>query len=322
MTKRTVDRQGGFTIIELMIAMVLTTILVGMALQISVIVLDGYRVHREAVGVQRAARGSLDLGADAVRNASAGVPSGNVIDAAGCTDMTVLEVVNASNAPDELYVMTASGGVMTSIRNEFTQAASSVTMLDASGLAVGDLVLITNFTKGHILRVDSLADNGGSWTVGFDTYCTGTTFDYEQGSMVLRARINHFYVDDVDGVPTMFVDDDSDGPDAAEPLAEGVEDFQVAVGVDTNSDGGITDAENATDEWFYNAAGDADPPSPIVRPWRALRLTVVGRTTKEDTRGDWSSRPAAEDHAAASLDGYRRRVASTIVEIRNLTGSP
>jgi prepilin-type N-terminal cleavage/methylation domain-containing protein len=317
-----IDRQQGFTLIELMIAMTLTTILVAMALQITVIVLDGYRVHREAVGVQRAARGSLDLIADSVRNASAGVPSGNEIDAAGCTAVSVIEVVDHDDEPDELYVMSAAGGVVTTVRADFTEADTQVTVLDGSGLAAGDMILVTDFDKGHMMRVLSTTDGGSTWTLDLDSFCSGVTFHYPRGAMVLRAKLNHFYVGDVDGVPTMFLDDDSDGPDVAEPLAEGVEDFQVAVGVDEDDDGGITDSANTSDEWHYNAAGDDDPPALITMPWRALRLTVVARTIKEDEHSDWSARPAAENHDAGSDDGFRRRKVSTIVEVRNLDGSP
>ena len=37
---------------------------------------------------------------------------------------------------------------------------------------------------------------------------------------------------------------------AAEPLAEGVEDMQIAYGFDDNLDGIITDTGSTTDEWL------------------------------------------------------------------------
>jgi prepilin-type N-terminal cleavage/methylation domain-containing protein len=314
--------QRGFTLVELMIAMVLSTIMIALSMQIAVIVLTGYRTHRQLVGVQRSARGTLDLIADRVRNSSAGVPTGNIVDADGCTARRALEVVNSTSGPDELYVMGAAGGVLTSIRTEFTHTDATIELTDGSALAAGDLVLVTDFTKGHIVRLTSTpVDNGSSWTASVDAVCSGVTFDYSQGALVIRAAVNHFYVDDVDGVPTMFVDDDGDGPDEAQPVAEGVEDFQVAVGVDSNGDGTVTDAGNSTDEWFYNNSGDADPPTVLSKPWRALRVTVTARTTTEDTV-DWSSRPAAEDRIAGADDGFKRRTVSTSIEIRNLTGSP
>jgi Tfp pilus assembly protein PilW len=318
-------RQGGFTIVELLIALVLSTLLIAVAFQIGIIVVNGYRQHREAVGIQRAARGSLDLIADMVRNGSAGVPTANLKDAAGCSSVVGLSVVNNTTSPDELYVIAASGQAVTSTRLFFDQTKTSLTVVDAADIADNDLLIVTDFSKGHVVRVSGdPVDNGdGTWTVSIDAItCAGMTFTYDRGALVLRAKVAHFYVDDVDGIPTMMMDDDSDGPDVAEPLAEGIEDFQVAVGVDSNSDGTVTDATSTTDEWFYNKSGDSDPPVITTKPWTALRLTVVARNEREDVGQDWSARPAAEDHTAGSLDGFRRREAATTIQIRNLSSAP
>lgn len=315
--------QSGLTIIELLIAVVLSTVLIGVAFQIAIIVLTGYREHREAVGIQRSARGSLDLIADAVRNASAGVPTAQLTDASGCTPITAIEVVDATDGPDELSVITAAGGALSSIREVFEETSTSVTVLDGTGLTAGDMILITDFDTGHVVRLASVTENTDDWTLGIEPItCSGVDFSYPAGSLMLRARVSRFYVEDLDGVPTLFLDPDGDGADPGEPLAEGIDDFQVAVGVDGDDDGNILDTGGFDDEWHYNDVGDDDPPLPVATPWRALRLTIVARALKEDTRGDWSARPDTENHAGGTMDGYRRRVVSTVVEIRNLEGSP
>jgi len=324
MTARRADRgERGLTLVELMVAMVLTTVMISVCFQISVVVLTGYRQHREAVSVQRAARGSLDLVADAVRNASAGVPSGQVTDAVGCTPFTGLQVTNATDGPDELHVIAASGSTLTTLRETFTEDQTSITVLDGTGLVAGDELLVTNFEIGHVVRITDVTDNGGDWTLTTAPItCAGVDFTYTPGAMVLRAKVAHFYVEEVDGVSTMFLDADGDGEDAPEPLAEGVEDFQIAVGVDVDGDGQVADAGDTTDEWSYNIEGDAAPDAVTAMPWRALRVTIVARSLREES-GDWSSPPTVEDHEVdGALDGYRRRMVSTIVEIRNLAGSP
>jgi len=316
-------RQRGFTMVELMVSMVLVTLLIGVMFQVAIVVLKSYQQHREAVGIQRAARGSLDLIADAVRNSSAGVPTAQLTDANGCTDLTALAVVNGVDAPDEMSVISASGGVVTSLREDYDDGTGDMTVLDGTGLREGDLVLVTDFTTGHVVKLDGEPqDLGGTWRLPISTLCGGVNFDYAQGSLVLRAKVSRYYVEDLDGVPTLWMDPDGDGDDPAEPLAEGVEDFQIAVGVDGDGDGDVTDTADTTDEWHYNAEGDADPAQITVVPWRALRLTIVARTPVEDAEGDWSTRPEIEDRDEGNLDGYRRRTASTVVEIRNLTGSP
>lgn len=324
MTRARDPRRGerGLTIVELLIAMVLATFVIAVSFRISIIVIDGYRQHREAVAVQRAARGTLDLVSDAVRNASAGVPSGQVTDAVGCTPFTGLQVTNATDGPDELHVISASGATLTTLRANFTEDQTSLTVLDGTGLVAGDEVLVTNFDVGHVVQITDVTDNGSDWTLAIEPItCPGVEFTYTPGAMVLRAKVQHFYVEEIDGVPTMFLDADSDGVGEPEPLAEGVEDFQVAVGVDADDDGEVTDTVSTTDEWSYNADGDAAPADVITKPWRALRLTVVARTIKA-SEGRWSAPPPAEDHEGGVEDGYRRRMVSTIVEIRNLSGSP
>ena len=125
-----------------------------------------------------------------------------------------------------------------------------------------------------------------------------------------------------DGTPVLMLDPDDAGAAPPEPLAEGIEDLQVAVGVDVNSDGNLFENGTTGDEWFGNAAGDAAPPLPTVQRWRAIRVTLVARTIKETGNEPVSSRPAAEDRGAGTADKYRRRVLSTVVDVRNFEASP
>jgi len=131
-----------------------------------------------------------------------------------------------------------------------------------------------------------------------------------------------FSIGATDGVPTMMMDPDAGGAAAVEPFAEGIEDLQVAIGVDVNGDGAITEVGAAAgdDEWQGNMAGDAALSGPI----RAVRITVIARSTKP-LAGPVAgfNRPAAEDRPAdTALDKFRRRVLRQVVETRNLSGSP
>jgi hypothetical protein len=166
------------------------------------------------------------------------------------------------------------------------------------------------------------------------------TGQYNAGSLVIRAVHAVFTIDLVDTVPTLMMDPDQAGPAVPEPLAEGVEDIQIALGYDADANG-ITENGLAVDddEWVGNFAGDSVCPNPapgcsvlagvcscptgILAP-RAVRVTLIARTTS-GLIGNAApyNRPGAEDHAAsATFDTYRRRILRSMVEVRNMTGSP
>jgi hypothetical protein len=139
---------------------------------------------------------------------------------------------------------------------------------------------------------------------------------FAPGSLVVRGRFARLLVEtDAAGVPNLMMDPDGDGPAEPELLAEGVEDLQIAIGVDLDGDGVVTDLGDDTDEWFYNAPGDAAPPPITAGGWRALRVTVTARDLRQ--RGD-SARPATEDRGAGPQDSFRRRTLRTQIQIRNL----
>ena len=121
---------------------------------------------------------------------------------------------------------------------------------------------------------------------------------------------------------------DPDGPGAAEPeaVAEGIEDLQIALGIDNNpNDGDLHEDTSAgdIDEWVYNHPSDSAAAAVTAAPYRAIRITVTARSIDETSNVPISVRPPAEDRDAASqADVYRRRSLSTTVELRNLAGSP
>ena len=126
---------------------------------------------------------------------------------------------------------------------------------------------------------------------------------------------------------------------AAQVLAEGIEDFQVAFACDTGPNGsydltnlngqldeGINDTAKKTDEWWNNAPYDTLPPpgsQGFCNLPMAVRLTMVVRTLTPDDLIDpnlTGNGPLdVEDHRYSTrpTDQYRRRVLSTTVYPRN-----
>jgi prepilin-type N-terminal cleavage/methylation domain-containing protein len=322
--------QRGFTLIELMISLVLFSFAIAGVLAVAVSMTQGFREQRAAVEAEGSVRVPIDFIGDALRQASPGAPTNNIQDAALCTTTGAISVTNNQTAIhdatitgwDQLDVIFASGAVVTSTRGVYAAGTTSMDVTDASQLAVGDSIVISDTNQGHLVKITGIGGN----TLTLAPQCGGITLpptgNYAMGSLVIRAQHATFTLDAVDGIPTLMMDPDAGGPAVAEPLAEGVEDMQIALGIDANGDGVI--AEQGTgpgdDEWQGNFAGDPL----IVGPLRAVRVTLISRTTS-GLIGNLNSfsRPAAEDHAASGvLDTYRRRALRTLVEVRNMGGSP
>jgi hypothetical protein len=142
---------------------------------------------------------------------------------------------------------------------------------------------------------------------------------YQPTALVIRVKRARFYVDTAgsvtDGVPTLMMDPDAEGPAPAEPLAENIEDMQVALGVDINNNKAIDDAT----EWAYSSGTGA-----LTGSIRAVRVTLIARAPNQLQPLIASYlRPAAENRPAATVfDTYRRRVLTSTIEVRNLGGSP
>jgi type II secretory pathway pseudopilin PulG len=332
---RAPSMQAGFTLVELMFGMILTGLAVTAALAAGISLKNGFIGQRRAVQVERTARAVTDMITSAVRAASPGVGNGAIQDLVGCSTFQGISVVNGgTTAPDELTVVWGASAV-TSLRAPYTTTTTALTVLDGSNFRPGDYAVVTDLNQGHLVKVTNVQQVGGNWqlTTGApNSLCGVVTFPagnvYPDGSLVIRARMAHFYIDASAAVgyfPTLMMDPDGDGPAVAEPVAPGVEDLQIAVGVDVNNDGEVSEVGLAPndDEWFYNVAGDAPPPAITGGGWRALRVTVTVRSLAEVSSHPISTRPAVEDRVAASQpDEFRRRTLSTTVEIRNLQGSP
>jgi prepilin-type N-terminal cleavage/methylation domain-containing protein len=109
---------------------------------------------------------------------------------------------------------------------------------------------------------------------------------------------------------------------AAQVLADGIEDLQVAYACDNNKDGDVPDGvDRTTDEWRLNANGEVAPAINCNRP-NAVRITLIARSLTPDTLlASMTSnvKPAAENGAAgAGADQFRHRVLTTTVFPRNL----
>lgn len=318
--------QAGFTLIELMISLVLFSFAVAGVLAVAVSMVNGFREQRLAFATEETARSAMNFMADALRGASPATTTGDISHTVICGN-GALRVVNSSSAPDELYAVFASGSVVTTSTTALIDTSSQITVINAAEIAVGDTVLVTNFAKGHLVTVTSKAGN----VLNISTIACKTgdaafpTGGYAAGSVVVRAIRARFFVAPQDGISTLFMDPDAEGALAPEPLAEGIEDMQIAIAIDQDG-AGISSIGAAADDddWVYNRAGDTVPLAPIpAGTIRAVRITLIASATGKVTGVGTFLRPAAEDRPVSGVaDNFRRRVLTSVIEVRNLGGSP
>ena len=102
-------------------------------------------------------------------------------------------------------------------------------------------------------------------------------------------------------------------------LAEGIEDLQLAYFLDANDDGAIDPGEMHGTGVGANANFDAQDTD--MSALREVRLNLVVRTRNPDE--DFIGEPqATENRTAGATDGFRRRVHTSTVRVRNMDRRP
>ncbi|HTR55900.1 MAG TPA: PilW family protein [Kofleriaceae bacterium] len=249
--------------------------------------------------------------------------------------------VDNTNAPDELYVTYASGAVVTRIHQQppYNPYKPSVDttfgVMNSAGILPGDYLLVvdSNNSQGTIVQVSPTWVNTGPSTAGTPVTlvapncASGAISDpsgtgYADGSLVIRAYRAHFYIDTTSYanpyggiIPTLMMDPDGRGLNA-EPLAENIEDMQIALGIDVDNNGTIDPTE-----WAYSLA----TPGALAGPVRAVRITLTAKAPQAligTAAAAAFQRKAAENRPIGGFDAYRRRTLTSTIEIRNTRSGP
>jgi hypothetical protein len=306
-----------------MISLVIFSFCVVGLLAVGASMTAGFREQRDAVSAETLVRLPVDYLGDVLRQASPATPGFNITDGESCTTSALTVTDGGTSGSDQLDVIFASGGVTTTTKTAFT-SGSNVDVVDPTGLATGDYVVISNMVQGHLFKITV-----NSNTLTFTNACGVAlpSSGYPAGSMIVRAQHATFKIGTASADSSftgLVMSNGSLTTPSWQPFADNIEDMQVVVGVDQNADGiGTEDASSGNaDEWVYNNSGDSSawpPASPGVI--RAVRVTLVAKSPRKDTGGSNPYvRPAVEDRTAGTADQYRRRVLKTTVEFRNVVG--
>src|SRR5262249_17175080 len=110
-------RPRGFTLIELMVALVVSSLLVGMILAIFSRLSIAYRGQQQIAGVQQvlaAARATIELDA---KQAGLALPQGFKFANTNTQTHAAVSVINNSNGPDQIYFYYADTTVQAAVQN-------------------------------------------------------------------------------------------------------------------------------------------------------------------------------------------------------------
>jgi prepilin-type N-terminal cleavage/methylation domain-containing protein len=287
----------GVTLIELMIALVISAILVGGTYSIFVSQQRTYISQDQIVGAQQDGRAALTIMAKDIRMAGmlTGVDGFSVY---GATE--AITPGNSSTGPDQIRVVYAA--------EEFSSGGSSVTVTGVNGSQVTlGQPIGTFFNSGgtpnrsyvafegvnHVYVISSVA--GSILNLSESPSANLATFS----ARVLRVRAITYSVSG-----TTLQRNDGEG---VQPLAGStnqcqVEDLQFAYQV-----------AGDTVNW-YNTTPSGKANADI----RAVRINLLVRTPIADTKDQSYTRQQLEDRTGTTTpDGFRRRVYTTVVKLRN-----
>jgi type IV pilus assembly protein PilW len=336
-------RTRGFTLIELMISIALFGLVAAGAMTL---VLSGARAqsHSARVNVAQASlRAAVDFITRDVLMAAAGAPSGTITLSSGTVDAIDFVGGNneTSNAPfangtDKLELWNVDGTTAAQLAAPVAAGAGSLPIsyeqaaTGATGLFAAATTPFVTYVQVFDLNAKSAAVTQLVATSPTALTVSALPLGFAANAWVMPSRHVTYFVQS-----TYFTMADStlqntsmlmmslNGASAtgnAQPLAEGVEDLQLAYGFDTDGDGVVREIGAAADddEWLYNVAGDTVQAKMVIANLRTVRVTLVVKSTSVDSgQTSLPARPAAEDHVAGSSDGFIRRVLRTEVAVRN-----
>jgi len=311
-------RQRGFTLIELMVALVVSSLLAGMILAIFSRMSAAYRGQQQIAGVQQvlaAARATIELDA---KQAGLAMSKGFKLAGAPAVARSPIEVVNSSTGPDQIaffYADPTNQAVVQAPAPAAWTALPSVTVDATGGFVAGDLVVLSRpdlSVAGLKLGEANIASHdacvlqiapggvvaGPPSTLTFSTVAPWGRGDSSQcttpvpGATLIYKLVAHAYRIDPDPLRTAI------GPlqwsltggligtaaDSWTDLAYGFTDIQTALQVFDNDGLDTADLDgDGNREWYSGVTQDAVTASALIPPASLLQVSIslVARTDRD-----------------------------------------
>lgn len=346
---RTRARASGFSLIELMIAMTLSLMVLAAIGWVYFGTMRTYKSHDSLSRMQESARYAFEVIGKDLR----------MIGAAGCSYSTSANVLNTNTDwYKNLFGQALSGAeqdgtgetqysdslrvVRADVAREYVVLAhnsvgAQFTLTAASDLTSGQLMLATDCTNAAVFQATSASSanvsHAASGTPGNSTINLGplaAAYTYGAGTRLYRLHSAVYYVDNNSvGVPSLFrkMPAGSTAALTAEELVEGVEDMQVAYGVDTtptpDGEADFVDPDGDGDPYLTAAQLD-DAASPVpggnaAARWQrvvSVRISLLIRTVED--RVVPSTQTYRYNGADITAPDLRlRKVFTHVIKVRN-----
>jgi prepilin-type N-terminal cleavage/methylation domain-containing protein len=322
-TFRRSKSRPGFTLVELLVAMAMGLIVLTVMFTMFRTSQRSYTLQDYVAEMQQNLRVAMYSVTRDLRMAGCGVnllnqlvPTVEVFDGENSTwkNLQGITATNSTTGPDQIDLFIGdiqSGEYDATIRENMPDASADLKVDTTANFQIGDMVIISNGINAALFVVSlpqpaALAIQHRPAISIFNPPAAFKNFPhgggYAQGSRLYNfgnGRWVTYYIDTTDpDHPKLMADFHDTNPDVV--VADNIEDMQFHYFM---ADGSDTD----------NPAGDEDNV-------RAIRVTFSARTDAVDRDAATVFRPVTiEDHVigAVSPDGYRRRLLSTVIKVRN-----
>ena len=302
------SRQRGFTLIELMVALVVSSLLVGMILSIFLRMSLAYRGQQQVANVQGVLAGARAMIEFDAKHAGLGMTKGFRMASTGTDWNAPVRVINSATGPDEIrfyYADLTTQSYVLSINAGFTQA----TVDSPTGFGLTDVVVLSAADISNpnpldpgvdanlalqdtcVLQIANITSPSGVWTIDFTTvapygqptnvHCPGMT-----NAMMYKLVGRAYRIDltrPADGVLQLSPSGGLVANDWQD-LAYGFTDIQVATQffeVGDLADTADPDADPLR-EWFSSAMQQTlTDPAPALTPPIQMTISVVARTDRD-----------------------------------------
>ena len=262
------DRQWGFTLVELMVALTISIVLLGGMLKVYANSKQTYRVQEALSRLQENGRYAIEFLARDVRTAdfwgcvsdSTSVTNNLNPNNPGYIDFVAGGgVAGTDGATDTLTLRRAIGTGLVVQPPYGPQTAANLFVIAGNNLQQGDIVLVSDCTAGDIFQISNANPGGG--TLVHNTGAATTPGNFNQGpcgggnahclvqvyqgdaEVYVARQTNYFIANGASGEPALFRNVNQGG---AVELVEGVGNMQILYGEDTNGDGAPNAYNTAT----------------------------------------------------------------------------